>query len=85
MGAAPPVLPPATVCRGAQRKYATDLTALEAANISVEGVAFKPSMQVTDSLYEISAPGFNGAIVRIRQDGKVWVSPANQPGTQPSR
>jgi hypothetical protein len=58
------------------RKYATDLAALDAATISVEGLPFKPTMQVTDSLYEISAPGFNGTIVRIRQDGKVWVSPA---------
>jgi len=59
-------------------KYATDLAALDAANISVEGLAFKPAMQVTDSLYEISAAGFSGATVRIRQDGKVWVS-SNQP------
>jgi hypothetical protein len=66
-------------------QYATDLATLDAATISVDGVAFKPSMQVTDSLYEISAPGFNGATVRIRQDGKVWVSAGRQPGTQPSR
>src|SRR5262249_30516800 len=61
--------------------YASDLAALDAANISVEGMAFKPAMQVTDSLYEISAPGFSGTVVRIRQDGKVWVSPATTPSS----
>jgi thiamine biosynthesis lipoprotein ApbE len=53
--------------------YATDLAALDAGNISVDGIAFKPTMQVTDSLYEIVAAGFHGSIVHIRQDGKVWV------------
>jgi hypothetical protein len=30
-------------------------------------------MQVTDSLYEIRAAGFDNAVVHLRQDGKVWV------------
>jgi hypothetical protein len=55
-------------------KYAADLAALEAGTISVEGLAFRPVMQVTDSLYEITAAGFNGAVVHIRQDGKVWLT-----------
>jgi Carbohydrate family 9 binding domain-like len=38
-----------------------------------EGLDFKPSVQVTDSLFEIRAAGFDGAVVHIRQDGKVWV------------
>jgi hypothetical protein len=31
-------------------------------------------MQVTESLYEITAPGFNGMVVHIRQDGKTWLT-----------
>lgn len=59
--------------RAAHGRYATDLPALDAASISVEGLDFRPSMQVTDSLYEIRANGFDGAVVHLRQDGKVWV------------
>ncbi len=55
-------------------KYATDLAALDAGTIQVDGLTFKPTLQVTDSLYEITAAGFNGAIVHIRQDGKVWLT-----------
>ncbi len=61
--------------RAAQGRYATDLATLDAANIRVEGLDFRPSMQVTDSLYEIRAAGFDGAVVRIRQDGRVWITP----------
>jgi hypothetical protein len=59
--------------------YATDLPALDAGTIQVEGLAFRPAMQVTDSLYEITAPGFNGMVVHIRQDGKVWLTNAAAP------
>jgi hypothetical protein len=52
--------------------YAGDLTLLRAAEITIEGRAFEPSMQVTTSMYEITAPGFDGKTVHIRQDGKVW-------------
>jgi hypothetical protein len=31
-------------------------------------------MQVTDSLFEIRANGFDGAIVHLRQDGRVWLT-----------
>jgi hypothetical protein len=55
-------------------KYASTLDALDASTIRVEGLTFQPSMQVTDSLYEIIAPGFNGMLVHIRQDGKVWLT-----------
>jgi hypothetical protein len=55
-------------------KYATDLAALDAGSISVEGLTFKPVMQATDALYEIAAPGFNGMLVHIRQDGKTWLT-----------
>jgi hypothetical protein len=60
--------------RTANGRYAADLSALDAENIKVVGLAFRPTMQVTDSLYEIRAGGFGGAVVRIRQDGKVWLT-----------
>jgi hypothetical protein len=60
--------------RAARGQYASDLEALQAGEITVEGLTFKPAMQVTDSLYEIRADGFDGAVVRLRQDGRVWVT-----------
>lgn len=55
-------------------KYASDLSALDAGTIQVDGLVLRPVLQVTDSLYEISAPGFNGMVVHLRQDGKVWLT-----------
>lgn len=60
-------------------RYASDLAALHASDIRVEGLAFAPTMQVTDSLYEIRANGFDGARVHLRQDGKTWVTRPPQP------
>jgi len=54
-------------------RYASDLGALAAANIKVDGLDFNPVIQTTDSLYEIRASGFDGATLHLRQDGKVWV------------
>lgn len=54
-------------------RYAADLSLLRASEIRVDGRDFHPAMQVTDSLYEIQAPGVDGRLVRIRQDGRVWV------------
>ena len=56
-------------------RYATSLTALGAEAVHVEGLVFRPAMQATETQYEISAAGFNGAVVRLRQDGRVWVAP----------
>jgi hypothetical protein len=56
------------------KRYAADLAALDANAITVDGLEFRPSMQATDRFYEISAPGFDGATVHIRQDGKVWLT-----------
>ncbi len=64
--------------RAAHGRYATDLAALRADDIRVEGLDFRPTLQVTPSLYEITAPGFDGATVHIRQDGRVWVSQADR-------
>jgi hypothetical protein len=60
--------------RAANGRYASDLAALGAAAIRVDGLEFQPSLQVTDSLYEIRAAGFDGAVVHIRQDGRVWTT-----------
>jgi hypothetical protein len=60
--------------RAAHGRYASDLAALDAANIAVDGLDFRPTMQGTDSLYEIRASGVDGAMVHLRQDGKVWVT-----------
>jgi cellulose/xylan binding protein with CBM9 domain len=60
--------------RASNGRYATDLAALRASDIQVEELGFKPEMQSTSSLYEISAKGFNNATVHIRQDGKVWIT-----------
>ena len=55
-------------------RYAQDLGALDAGAIAVDGLEFRPTMQATDTLYEVRAPGFDGATVHIRQDGKVWTT-----------
>ena len=38
----------------------------------------EPTMQVTQSMYEITLPGYNGTTLHIRQDGKVWMSDNSQ-------
>ena len=60
--------------RDANRGYAATLDALGPLNIRVEGIDFRPVMQGTQSLYEITATGFDGAVVHIDQDGRVWVT-----------
>ena len=60
--------------RVAHGRYAADLAALDAANIQVDGLDFRPALQATDSLYELRAGGFGGRVVRLREDGKVWVT-----------
>ncbi|MEZ5318817.1 MAG: carbohydrate-binding family 9-like protein [Vicinamibacterales bacterium] len=53
-------------------RYAPTLEAIAAYDLRVSGTVFRPVMQATDDLYEIAAPGFGGATVHIRQDGRVW-------------
>ena len=62
------------VYRSAHGRYADELSLLNAADIRVEGIDFRPTVKVTDSLYELRAGGFDGAIVHLRQDGRVWVT-----------
>jgi cellulose/xylan binding protein with CBM9 domain len=60
--------------RASNGRYASDLAALRASDIQVEELEFKPEMQSTLALYEISAKGFDGATVHIRHDGRVWIT-----------
>ncbi len=60
--------------RTAHGRYASDPGALDASSIQVEALEFRPTIQVTDSSYEIRANGFEGAVVHLRQDGRVWVT-----------
>ena len=52
--------------------YADDLKLLNAETITLDGRAFEPTLWVTASMYEITAPGFGGKTLHIRHDGKVW-------------
>jgi len=54
--------------------YATTLNALNAEDISVQNQSFSPTLNITQTLYEITAPGPDGTTVHIRQDGRVWVT-----------
>ena len=54
--------------------YADDLASLNAGDITVEGPDFAPTLQTTQSAYEITAPGVDGATLHIRQDGKSWTT-----------
>ena len=40
----------------------------------VGGLEFRPAMTATSTAYEITAKGFEGATVRINQDGRVWLT-----------
>ena len=60
--------------RSTHGRYASDLSLLNVADIRVDGMEFRPSIQVTDSLYELRAAGFDDAVVHLRQDGRVWVT-----------
>ena len=58
----------------ANGRYAETLDALDASTIRVDGSDFRPVLHATPSLYEITAKGFDGAVVHITQDGRVWVT-----------
>ena len=60
--------------RAARGQYASSLGALSADDITLDGLSFAPTLQATSTMYEIAAPAPTGATVRIRQDGKVWVT-----------
>jgi hypothetical protein len=60
--------------RAANGGYAATLEATGPADIRVDGADFRPVIHATPSLYEITANGFDGAVVHIAQDGRVWLT-----------
>ena len=60
--------------RAAHGRYAHDLTLLNVGDIHVEGLDFRPTVQVTESRYELRAAGFDGAVVHLREDGRVTIA-----------
>ncbi|MFB6230298.1 MAG: carbohydrate-binding family 9-like protein [Salinibacter sp.] len=54
--------------------YASSLSALDAADVKIQGRPFTPTLQTTQSMYEITALGARGTTVHIRSDGKTWTS-----------
>ena len=54
--------------------YAATIDALHASDLRVDGIDFRPVLHATPSLYEITAQGFDGAVVHITQDGRVWLT-----------
>jgi hypothetical protein len=55
-----------TSATGVPRSGSTDLR--------VDGLQFRPVLSATPSMYEIVAAGFAGALVHIKQEGRVWVT-----------
>jgi hypothetical protein len=68
--------------RAANDGYASTLDALfpstglgaGAGDIRVDGLDFRPAMHATPTSYEITASGFDGVVVHINQDGRVWLT-----------
>jgi hypothetical protein len=60
--------------RATHGDYAATLDALNVSDIRVEGLEFRPVIHATPTRYEISANGFDGAVVHIDQDGRVWLT-----------
>jgi len=55
-------------------RYAMTLAGLNAAQIRVEGIEFRPTIHATALTYQISAPGFDGATVHINDEGRIWLT-----------
>jgi hypothetical protein len=60
--------------RDANGAYASNLEALRASEVRVDGAEFRPVLHTNGSSYEISAAGFDGSVVRITDDGRVWLT-----------
>jgi Carbohydrate family 9 binding domain-like len=54
--------------------YSASAAALHADDVRVDGFDFRQQIHATPSLYEIIANGFDGTVVHIDQDGRVWVT-----------
>ncbi len=55
-------------------RYADRLSLLRAHDLDAGDLDFAPRLETTQSLYEITAPGVDGTVLHIRQDGKTWVT-----------
>ncbi len=60
--------------RTANGAYASSLDALNASDVRVPGLDFRPTLHPTPSSYEMVAPGFDRAMVHLTQDGRVWLT-----------
>ncbi len=60
--------------RAARGAYAGSPGELGAGDIRAEGLEFRPAMVAAPTTYEITAPGADGAVGHINQDGRVWVT-----------
>ena len=53
--------------------YAESLSALDTSDVSFPD-GFKPTLNTTQTMYEITAPGADGTVLHIRQDGRAWTT-----------
>ncbi len=58
-------------------RYAATLGELGAAEIDVDGLAFAPVLLGSPDHYEVVAKGFDGHLVHLSQDGRVWMTRGN--------
>ncbi len=63
--------------RDAHGGYATSLDALNATDIRVDGLDFRPAMQASSFFYQITANGFDGATVHINNEGRASTGRTN--------
>ena len=60
--------------RDSNGAYAPSLDALGSGDVHVGGLEFRPAMTATSAAYEITAKGFEAAVVHINQEGRVWLT-----------
>lgn len=60
--------------RAATGAFAASPEALNAADIQVDGLAFRPTVHATPGGYEITVQAFGGAHAHINQEGRVWLT-----------
>jgi thiamine biosynthesis lipoprotein ApbE len=60
--------------RAANGTYATTLDALNASDIRVDGIEFKPAINTTVSSYEITTGAFDQSTLHINSEGRVWTT-----------
>ena len=53
-------------------RYANDLAALAAEEVTVPGFDFRPRLTITPRGYQIATPGAAGQLIQINARGRVW-------------